>query len=220
MSHATPRRALIVIDVQNEYVTGGLPIEYPGVQVSLANIGRAMDAARASSVPVVVVQNFAPADAPIFARGTEGAELHPVVASRPHDHYVEKSLPSAFAGTDLADWLAANQIDTLTVAGYMTHNCDASTIFHALHAGYAVEFLADATGSVPYENAAGCASAEEIHRVFSVVMQSRFAAVLTTGEWGAALGSGARPDKGSIYASNRKARERRAQQSAAASTPA
>ena len=70
---STPSRALLVIDVQNEYVTGDLPIEYPEVQTSLANIGRAMDAARAAGVPVAVVQNFAPAGSPIFARGTPGA---------------------------------------------------------------------------------------------------------------------------------------------------
>ncbi|WP_025602337.1 cysteine hydrolase family protein [Burkholderia sp. WSM2230] len=204
----TPRRALLVIDVQNEYVSGDLPIEFPEVQGSLANIGRAMDAARAAGVPVVVVQNFAPAGSPLFARGSEGAELHPVVASRERDHYVEKSLPSAFTGTDLADWLATRNIDTLTVVGYMTHNCDASTINHAVHAGLAVEFLHDATGSVPYENSAGFASAEDIHRVFCVVLQSRFAAVASTGEWLAALQSGAPLECGNIYASNQKARSR------------
>ena len=204
----TPRRALIVIDVQNEYVTGNLPIEYPDVQSSLANIGRAIDAARTAGVPVVIVQNFAPATSPLFARGSEGAELHPVGASRERDHYVEKSLPSAFTGTDLADWLAARQIDTVTVVGYMTHNCDASTINHAVHAGLAVEFLHDATGSVPYENSAGFASAEEIHRVFSVVLQSRFAAVASTDEWLAAVSSGAPLERGNIYASNQKARSR------------
>ncbi|MFM0475803.1 cysteine hydrolase family protein [Paraburkholderia strydomiana] len=204
----TPRRALIVIDVQNEYVTGNLPIEYPDVQSSLANIGRAIDAARTAGVPVVIVQNFAPATSPLFARGSEGAELHPVVASRERDHFVEKSLPSAFTGTDLADWLAARQIDTVTVVGYMTHNCDASTVNHAVHAGLAVEFLHDATGSVPYENSAGFASAEEIHRVFSVVLQSRFAAVASTDEWLAAVSSGVPLERGNIYASNQKARSR------------
>jgi nicotinamidase-related amidase len=205
-----PRRALIVIDVQNEYVTGDLPIEYPDVQTSLANIGRAMDAARTAGVPVVVVQNFAPATSPLFARGSVGAELHPVVGSRPHDHYVEKSLPSAYAGTDLGAWLAAREIDTLTVIGYMTHNCDASTIFHALHDGLAVEFLADATGSVPYENSAGFASAQDIHRVFSVVLQSRFAAVASTEQWIAAAKSGAPLERSNIYASNQKARANQA----------
>jgi nicotinamidase-related amidase len=203
---STPRRALLVIDVQNEYVTGDLPIEYPEVQTSLANIGRAMDAARAAGVPVAVVQNFAPAGSPIFARGTPGAELHPVVASRERDHHIVKDLPSAFTGTDLADWLAARQIDTLTVTGYMTHNCDASTINHAVHAGLAVEFLEDATGSVSYENQAGFASAQEIHRVFSVVLHSRFAAVASTQQWIAAVQAGVALERGNIYASNQQAR--------------
>ncbi|BCF96033.1 isochorismatase [Paraburkholderia sp. PGU19] len=206
----TPRRALIVIDVQNEYVTGDLPIEYPDVQTSLANIGRAIDAAHAAQIPVVVVQNFTPPGSPIFARGSEGAELHGVVASRKYDHHVEKALPSAFTDTDLADWLAAREIDTLTVVGYMTHNCDASTIVHALHMGLAVEFLDDATGSVPYENSAGTASAEEIHRVFSVVLQSRFAAVASTQQWIGAVQSGGQLERGSIYASNQKARAKTA----------
>jgi hypothetical protein len=79
-----------------------------------------------------------------------------------------------------------------------------------VHSGLAVEFLSDATGAVPYENRAGRASAEEIHRVFSVVMQSRFAAVLTTAEWIAALETGEAPVRDSIYASNQMARSGRA----------
>ena len=204
------RRALLVIDVQNEYVTGNLPIEYPDVNVSLANVGRAIDAANRHGVPVVVVQNVAPAASPLFARGSDGAELHEVVATRPRAHLIEKSMPSAFAGTDLAGWLAQHDIDTIVIAGYMTHNCDDSTVKHAVHAGLSVEFLADATGAVPYENRAGRASAEEIHRVFTVVMQSRFAAVLTTAEWLAALDTGEPPVRETIYASNQKARSARA----------
>lgn len=202
-----PRRALIVIDVQNEYATGNLPIEYPEIQVSLANVGRAMDAARAASIPVVVVQTIAPVGAPIFAAGTPGAELHEVVTSRPRDHYVLKPLPGAFAGTDLAGWLAGRAIDTITVAGYMTHNCDFSTIVEAVQAGLSVEFLSDASGSPSYENRAGKASAEELHRVFTVVMQSRFAAVLTTSEWIEALKSGTPPVRDTIYDSNLRARQ-------------
>ncbi|HEY1608956.1 MAG TPA: isochorismatase family protein [Paraburkholderia sp.] len=207
---ASPRRALVVIDVQNEYVSGDLPIEYPDVQTSLANIGRAMDAARAAGVPVVVVQQVAPATSPLFARGSTGGELHQVVASRERDHFVEKALPSAFGQTDLADWLAGRGIDTLTIVGYMTHNCDASTAFEAMHRGLKVEFLVDATGSVPYGNEAGFASAEEIHRVFSIVMQSRFAAVVTTDAWLAAVEAGAPLAGSNIYVSNQKARATRA----------
>jgi nicotinamidase-related amidase len=207
---ASPSRALIVIDVQNEYVTGDLPIEYPPVQTSLANIGRAIDAAQAQSVPVIVVQHVSPPGASLFARGSDGAALHPVVASRAYDHLVEKDLPSSFAGTDLAGWLDAHRIDTLTVVGYMTHNCNISTVLHASHAGVKVEYLKDATGALPYENEAGYASAEEIHRAFTVVMHSRFAAVVSTDEWIDAVRSGRALASSSIPASNRKARARAA----------
>lgn len=207
MTHATTaRRALIVIDVQNEYVSGNLRIEYPDVRTSLENIGKAIDAARRASIPVIVVQNSAPPAAPIFAKGSSGWQLHDIVASRLHDHYLEKMLPSAFAGTDLAAWLEANAIDTLTVVGYMTHNCVAATVYQALHAGLAVEVLHDATGSVPYANRAGSASAADIHRAYTVVFQSRFAAVLGTEEWIAAIESGTVPARDSIYQSNQRAR--------------
>lgn len=201
----SPRRALVVIDVQNEYVTGGLQIQYPPVSSSLHNIGRAMDAAHAAGIPVIVIQQTSPADAPLFAVGTPGWALHDTVARRPHDHYQRKLLPSAFAGTDLAEWLAQQQIDTLTVAGYMTHNCDDTTVKHAFDRGMQVEFLHDASGTVPYANRAGFASAEEIHRVYSVVQQSRFAAVLSTDEWLECTATGRVPERDTIHASHQRA---------------
>jgi len=200
-----PRRALVVVDVQNEYESGGLRIQYPPVADSLRNIGRAMDAAHAAGIPVIVVQQSSPADAPLFATGSRGWELHAVVASRRREHYLRKTLPSAFAGTDLGDWLQAQAIDTLAVVGYMTHNCNDTTIKHAFDAGLQVEFLMDASGSVPYANRAGAATAEEIHRVFAVVEQSRYAAVMTTDEWIAHLAHGTTPERDSIHASHQRA---------------
>ena len=201
----SPRRALIVIDVQNEYVDGRLLIEHPPVEGSLKAIGRAMDAARAHDVPVIVVQNSGPSGSPLFAKGTHAWELHPTVAQRPHDHYMEKRLPSAYTGTDLADWLREHAIDTLAVCGYMTQNCVDSTVKHALHNGTAVEVLHDAIGSVPYENRFGRANAEAIHHAFCVVMQSRFAAVMTTDEWIQVLGGLRQPERDTIFGSNQRA---------------
>ena len=207
MSSPSPRRALVVIDVQNEYVSGNLRIEFPPIGQSLANIGRAMDAAREAGVPVVVVQQDAPGESPLFAKGSPGWQLHEVVAARPRDHHVHKTLPSAFPETGLAAWLAQRQIDTLAIVGYMTHNCDASTINHATHQGLAVEFLTDATGAVPYANAAGSVSAEEIHRVYSVVLHTRFAAVTSTDAWIASVRAGTAIARDNIYSSNQRARQ-------------
>ena len=80
----TPRRALLVIDVQNAYVSGNFQIEHPPVAQSLPNIGRAMDAAREAGIPVVVVQHNG------FGQGSDDWQLHPLVASRAHDHRIDK----------------------------------------------------------------------------------------------------------------------------------
>jgi nicotinamidase-related amidase len=204
---SAPRRALIVIDVQNEYFSGGgLPIEFPSPEHSLPRITRAMDAARAAGVPVVVVQHHAAHVAPVFQAAEHNGKLHPEVAMRERQHLVSKSKPSAFADTDLAEWLARHVIDTITIAGDMTHNCCAATAFEAMHRGLAVEFLADATGALPYANSAGRASAEEIHRVFCVVLQSNFAAVVATQSWIDAVHNGAPLAKDNVVMSNRRAR--------------
>jgi nicotinamidase-related amidase len=49
------KRALLVIDVQDEYFTGLLPITHP--HGHLDNVLRSMDAARDAGVPIVVVQH-------------------------------------------------------------------------------------------------------------------------------------------------------------------
>ena len=210
MAVLSPRRALIVVDVQNEYFTGNLQIEYPPSSGSLANIATIMDAAAAAGLPVAVIQQDSPASAHAFAVGSHGWQLHDDVARRHRDALFNKPLPSAFSETGLAEWLEAHDVDTVTVVGYMTHNCNDTTIKHAFDRGLAVEFVHDASGSVSYANRAGYASAEEIHRVFSVVEHSRFAAVLSTGEWLHALATGAVPERGDIIGSYRAAQARKA----------
>lgn len=196
-----PRRALIVVDVQNIYADGPLLIEHPPVQDSLVRIGQAMDAARAAGIPTVVVQEDS------FGIDTQGWKIHNVVASRPHDLLVHKTLPSAFTHTGLAAWLAERGINTLSVVGYMTHNCNAASLYEARHMGLHAEFLSDATGAVPYANAAGRATAEEIHRVFSVVFESNFAAVVTTEKWIAAVQTGQVLARDGVMASNARAKQ-------------
>ncbi len=62
-------------------------------------------------------------------------------------------------------------------------------------------------GALSYENRAGKANAEELHRVFSVVLQSRFAAVASTDEWIAALMTGAALPRDTIYSSHQRTRK-------------
>lgn len=175
------RRALLVIDVQNEYFTGALPITHPAGH--LEKILEVMDAA-GGKVPTVVVQHHFPdPDKPFFQKGTPAWELHPEVADRPRDLLVEKTLPGSFTGTPLEEWLRARGIDTVTIAGYMTHMCCDTTARQAVHRGFQVEFLSDATGTLPLSNSAGSVTAEELQRSILCAQQMLLSEVVGSEEW-------------------------------------
>ena len=177
-----PKRALLVIDVQNEYFTGKLPITYPAA--SLANVLCAMDAALDHGVLVVSIQHASPqTDAAVFRKGSTEWELHAEVAARPHDVIIHKSLPGSFTGTELETWLQERGVETVVIAGYMTQMCCDTTARQAMHLGFGVEFLSDATGTLAIKNDAGEVSAEELHRAILVTQQMRFSRVMNTGDW-------------------------------------
>lgn len=176
------KKALLVIDVQNEYFTGKLPVTYPAG--SLDNILRAINSAQLKDIPVIAVQHTAPqADSKTFRKGTAEWELHPRIARESFAHIIEKNLPGSFTGTDLEAWLRERGIDTVVISGYMTQMCCDTTARQALHLGFAVEFLSDATGTLQISNYAGTVTAEELHRAILVTQAMRFSKVMTTEEW-------------------------------------
>ena len=178
-------RALLVIDVQNEYFSGALPITHPAGH--LERILGVMDAAT-GLIPVAVIQHaFAEPNKLFFQKGTLGWELHPEVAVRPRDVLIEKNLPGSFTGTGLEQWLRERGISTVTIAGYMTHMCCDTTARQAVHRGFQVEFLSDATGTLPLSNSAGQVTAEELHRSILCAQQMLLSEVLPSSEWIARL---------------------------------
>lgn len=175
------KRALLVIDVQNEYFVGKLPVSHP--PGSIDNILKAMDAAALNQIPVAVIQHAAKSEnSPVFRKGSPEWELYPDVAARHRDVLIEKNWPDSFTETNLEEWLKNNCIDTLTVCGYMTQMCCDTTARRAFHLGYTVEFLSDATGTLSFKNEAGTVTDEELHRAI-LVTQSRFSKVTKTSEW-------------------------------------
>lgn len=200
------KRALIVIDVQREYVDGNLPIAHPPLEQSLPNIKAAVEAAHEAGVPVILVRHVDEPDSPVFAEGSRGAELHDTVAEAAHDLLLVKHAVSCFAGTSLGAWLEEHDVDTLTIAGFMTQHCDESTARDAADAGLAVELLVDATGTLPLSTPAGVLSAREVHERTLAVLASGFASVATTEAWIAAARAAAPLPAPDLWASTEPAR--------------
>ena len=141
------KRALLVIDVQREYFDGALPITYPAGHLS--QILHVMDEATSAMVPIVVIRHHqADPASPIFRLNSDMWQLHSEVEQRPRDLLIDKQLPGSFTNTPLADWLRQQEVDTVSIAGYMTHMCCDTTARQAFHQGYKVEFLRDATGTL------------------------------------------------------------------------
>ncbi|WP_426764344.1 isochorismatase family protein [Pseudarthrobacter sp. 1G09] len=184
-----PRRALIVIDVQQQYFSGPLEIQYPAHQESLPMITKAVDAATAAGIPVAVIQHSAGVGAPVFAPGTPEFELHPEIESRRTGEWksVVKQYGSVYAGTDVADWLRKNDVDTVTLVGYMTNNCVLASAVEAESLGFSTEVLSDATGAINLANDAGFADARTVHTTLLTLLNSNWAAVADTDTWTSAL---------------------------------
>ena len=78
-------KALLVIDLQNDYFPGG---KFPlwNTDVTLQNIERAIEKAKAQNIPVILIQHIADSStgiAPFFNTGTTGAEVHPRIVLQP-----------------------------------------------------------------------------------------------------------------------------------------
>lgn len=179
---STTRRALILVDVQQEYFDGPLEIQYPSHQDSVARITQAIDAAAAADIPVAAVQHTMGAGAPVFDPQGPGFQLHPEVEARRGAQWKEvvKKYGSVYADTDLAAWLWEQDVDTVTLVGYMTNNCILASAAEAEALGLSTEVLSDATGAISISNDAGYADAQAVHTTLMAVLHSNWAAVATT----------------------------------------
>ncbi|WP_138944899.1 isochorismatase family protein [Plantibacter sp. M259] len=206
----TTRRALILIDVQQEYFAGPLAIQYPPREESILRIATAIDAATAAGIPVVVVQHSSGSGAPVFDPDTSAFGLHPEVARRVQPSWkgIVKQYGSVFAGTDLEAWLREQGVDTVTLVGYMTNNCVIASAAGAEELGIDVEVLSDATGAINLENGAGSVDAKTVHTTLMALLDSNFAAVATTQAWTQALTDGTALPKDDLVSSATRAAER------------
>ncbi len=176
------QRVLLVIDVQYEYFQGALPISYPlGHFESILEV---MDKAAKAKVPIALIRHHQPdADSPVFRLNSEMWQLHEEVLKRHHDIVIDKQLPGSFTNTNLDDWLKQVGAETVCIAGYMAQICCDTTARQAMHRGYQVEFLRDATGTLPIENEAGAVTAEQMHASILVAQQMFFSEVIHNEEW-------------------------------------
>ncbi|EKD81668.1 MAG: Isochorismatase [uncultured bacterium] len=164
------KKALIVIDLQNDYFPGG---KYPlwNAENTLNNVLAAIKTAQAKGVTIIHVQHVAGskmAVAPFFNEGTEGVAIHSkILQAAPDAPVVVKKFADSFHETNLEETLKSLGITELFVCGMMTQNCVTHTAISKSAEKYQVTVLMDCCTTVD----------EMIHNIALSALSTRVAIV-------------------------------------------
>jgi nicotinamidase-related amidase len=167
---------VVVIDVQNEYVEGRLPLA--NVDPALDRIAQLLKAARAAGAPVIHIVHRGRAGG-LFDPLGKLFQIHPKAAPAAGEKIIEKELPNAFAKTALHLALQATERKALVLAGFMTHLCVSATARAALDHGWKTTVVGDAaaTRDLPDPMGGETIPAETLHRAALAEIADRFALV-------------------------------------------
>ncbi|XP_026447748.1 probable inactive nicotinamidase At3g16190 [Papaver somniferum] len=182
--------ALLIIDMQKDFVTPGSPVCVHGSQSIVPSVIKAVDIARLRGILVVWVvreHDSLGRDVELFRRhmysgkktdplvkGSKGAELVDGLVITGNDYKLVKTRFSAFFGTNLHSFLQAADIKKLVVVGVQTPNCIRQTVFDAVELDYqSVTVIVDATA----------AGSPEVHVANIVDMKNVGVATPTLQEW-------------------------------------
>ncbi len=166
-------RALIIVDVQNDFCEGG-SLEVAGGAGVAAAVSRHIRTAGAGYDHVVATKDYHISPVGHFSEqpdyvttwplhcvvGTAGAEFHPALSTGPIEAVFTKgAYAAAYSGFEggtedgvaLATWLRRHDVDEVDVAGIATDHCVRATAIDAVRAGFRTRVLLDLTAGVAKE---------------------------------------------------------------------
>ena len=175
------RTALVVIDMQNDFIQEGAPYESSHGREMIDELNRLTGACRERRIPVIFTTHAHRADGsdlgavrhihPLTTEGkalkagTEGVSMYPKVDVTDADYTIQKRRYSAFFATDLELLLRNLGVDTVIIAGVATNVCCESTTRDAYFRDFKVIFLADGNGTISLSDAGwGSFTADEVQR--------------------------------------------------------
>lgn len=178
-----PKRALILIDIQNDYFADG---KWPlsGMDLAADNAAQLLAAARKAGDLVVHVRHEFPADAaPFFAPGSEGAQIHPKVRSLASESVVLKHHVNSFLETDLKAILDRHEVEEVVICGAMSHMCVDAGTRAASDLGYRTVVVHDACATRDQEFSGRVVPAADVHAAFMAALGFGYARLVSTEEY-------------------------------------
>jgi len=171
--------ALLIIDMLNDFVQPGAPLEVPETRTIIKAIQDKIAMARTENRSVIYVCDAHTPDDPEFSRmnwpphavrGTKGAAIISELAPGEMDPVIEKNSYSGFHHTGLEGLLQSRNIDHLTLTGCVTNICIFYTAYDAVTRGFEVTVPGDCVASL--DPADGAFALKQMTTVLGVNVES------------------------------------------------
>ena len=183
------KKALIVVDVQNDFCPGGSLAVAQGDEV-VAPLNKLMKEFLDRGEPVYKTRDWHPPKTKHFAdyggtwpvhcvQNTHGAEFHPDLLDDPRVTTISKGFDesadgySGFDGTQLAQMLRDEGVEQVWVGGLATDYCVKETVLSARREGFKVQALADAMRPVNVNPSDGEKALEEMSAAGAEIVGSK-----------------------------------------------
>ena len=180
-SASTQEKVLILIDVQK-----GFDESYWGTRNNpalLQNIEKLLSTWRAHALPVIHVKHMSTEPDSPLRPNYSGNEFMDIASPTANEPIFEKTVNSAFIGTDLENHLRSKRIDTVVIAGISTDHCVSTSTRMAGNLGFEVFLIADACATFNRTAHDGTKlTADEVHIAALASLHNEFATVLNTDE--------------------------------------
>ena len=201
------RTAMIVVDMQNDFVAPGAPLETPAARAMVPKLAEALKLCRRAGVRVIYTAHshrrdgcdmglFDDIHPPIAMRNaviddTPGVNIYADLAPAAGEHVIKKHRYSGFFGTDLDIILREWGVDTVIISGTTTENCCHATARDAMFRNYRVVFLSDATATYDYpDRGFGPMANRDVHQATLVILAASTAHVMSVSDLHSRLASG------------------------------
>ena len=177
------KKALIIIDIQNDYFEGGANPLIGSVEAN-RNAKTLLKDFREKSLPVIHIQHFSTrAGSTFFIPNTIGIEIHENVVPISGEKVITKNYPNSFRETDLLDYLKSNNITDLVICGMMTHMCVDATTRAAKDFGFTCVIIGDACTTRDLEIQGKSVLADEVQKSFLAALNYFYSTVKNTQEY-------------------------------------
>jgi len=175
-------RALLIVDIQNDYFPGGaFPLVEPEAAATAAR--RLLDSFRSAGEPVVHIRHvWDEPDAEFMRPGTPGIEIHDDVAPADGEPVIEKEEPNSFLRTPLEQPLRELGTERIVIAGMMTSLCVDATARAAYDLGFDVTVAADACAAPDLEFGGVVVPAASVNAAFLAALADSYGEVVSTDE--------------------------------------